>query len=285
MAEHAGAVLSLIRTRADLSRWNAANEHGRQMHDAVDLLEEAAYTVSPSEMLAVTTKAIASGLAVIMRADDSSGVIGDACRRLLDLHPKLAVDARPASRTLVDWMIRLQFDSRCDYFSLDPVAYAPALGAEGIELYRSRLAEIAAELGPRPPEDQRWDSPRSTAWFTLDYDAQRLAVLDRDVEAVIATHARDRRVAAWLHDTAKALAEIDQVGLAIDWAQQAATSPAAAIRPPLPPSTGASCSPSTARTSCCRLAWRCSSAGRRLRPRPDCTRSPARAGRSCSSRS
>jgi hypothetical protein len=37
----ADAVLPLIRTRADLSRWSASNAHGRQMHEAVDILEAA----------------------------------------------------------------------------------------------------------------------------------------------------------------------------------------------------------------------------------------------------
>ena len=58
-------------------------------------------------------------------------------------------------------------------------------------------------------------------WFTLDWNAQRLAVLDRDVEAIIRTHARDRKVAAWLQDTAEALAEIGEFDLAIDWVRQA----------------------------------------------------------------
>ncbi|MDT4934761.1 MAG: hypothetical protein QOK11_2653, partial [Pseudonocardiales bacterium] len=45
--------------------------------------------------------------------------------------------------------------------------------------------------------------------------------MDRDVEAIIRTHARDRKVAAWLQDTAEALAEIGEFDLAIDWARQA----------------------------------------------------------------
>jgi hypothetical protein len=32
----ADAVLPLIRTRADLSRWSASSAHGRQMHEAVN---------------------------------------------------------------------------------------------------------------------------------------------------------------------------------------------------------------------------------------------------------
>lgn len=90
-----------------------------------------------------------------------------------------------------------------------------------VALYRARLAEIAAGLGPVPSAERRWESPHSHEWFVLDWNAQRLAVLDRDVEAIIRTHARDRRVAAWLHETAKALLEAGEIELAIDWAKRA----------------------------------------------------------------
>ncbi len=33
-------VLSLIRSRSDLHRWSAANAHGRDMHEAIDILEQ-----------------------------------------------------------------------------------------------------------------------------------------------------------------------------------------------------------------------------------------------------
>ena len=221
VSELADAVLPLIRTRADLWRWLASNEHGRQMHEAVEILQQAAETEDPTVVFAVTQKAIASALKVIMRADDSSGIIGDACRALLDLHPQVAARARPPVAKLVDWMMTFQFDSECDYFHLDLVAYARALGEKGIAAYRARLADLEARLGIRPSEDERWTAPYSHDWFTLDWNAQRLAVLDRDVEAIIRTHARDRKVAQWFLDTAEALAEIGEFDLAIDWARQA----------------------------------------------------------------
>lgn len=37
----ADAVLPLIPTRSDLHRYSAANAHGRDMHEAVDILEAA----------------------------------------------------------------------------------------------------------------------------------------------------------------------------------------------------------------------------------------------------
>jgi hypothetical protein len=221
MTTLADAVLPLIRTRADLWRWSTANAHGRDMHEAVDILEGAIPSTDPAEVYAVTHKALASAITVIARADDSSGIIGDACRRLLDLHPKAAAAARVPSGKLIDWMMKFQFDGDVDYFELDPVAYAPALGETGMKAYRKRLSEVQATLGPRPSEDDRWTSMHSHEWFTLDWNAQRLAVLDHDIDAIIRTHAKDRRVAAWLEDTAEAFEEIGEIDLAIDWAKQA----------------------------------------------------------------
>ena len=217
----ADTVLPLIRTRADLSRWSASNAHGRQMHEAVDNLVAAIPKADPAEVYAVTHKALASAVTVIARADDSSGIIGDACRRLLQLHPVVAAAAQVPASSLVDWMVRFQFDGDVDYFEIDPVAYAPALGESGMATYRARLADIEAGLGSRPSAEDPWTSGHSHEWFTLDWNARRLAVLDRDVDAIIRTHARDRKVAAWLEDTAKAFEEIGEIDLAIDWADQA----------------------------------------------------------------
>jgi hypothetical protein len=217
----ADAVLPLIRTRSDLYRYTAANAHGRDMHDAIDILEGAIPTTEPAEIYSVTHKALASSLKVIARADDSSGIIGDACRRLLELHTRAAAAARTPVGKLIDWMMKFQFDDEVDHFELDPVAYAPALGETGMAEYRKRLAEVEAKLGPRPSQDERWTSGHSHDWFTLDWNAQRLAVLDHDIDAIIRTHAKDRKVAAWLQDTAEAFQEIGEVDLAIDWAKQA----------------------------------------------------------------
>ena len=220
MSVLADTVLPLIRTRADVWRWNIADEHGARMHEAVDL-RRAAEGDDPTEVFAVTQRAIASALTVIMRADDSSGIIGDACRDLLDLHPIVAARARVAPRKLVDWMLKFQFAGDCDYFTIDPVAYAPALGVDGMAAYRTKLDELAATLGPRPADDDRWTSPHSGEWSTLDWNARRLAVFDRDVDAIVRTHARGGRVAAWLEETAVALMEIGEVDAAIDWAKRA----------------------------------------------------------------
>jgi hypothetical protein len=113
-------------------------------------------------------------------------------------------------------MVKFQFDDECDYFTIDPVAYAPALGTKGMAAYRAKFDERATALGPTTPENQF-----SHAQVGLEWNAQRLAVFDRGVDAIIRTHARGRGVAAWLQDTATALMEIGEVDAAIDWAKQA----------------------------------------------------------------
>lgn len=217
----ADAVLPLIRTRADLSRWSAANAHGQRMHEAVDILERAATTENPTTVYAVTHKALASSITVIARADDSSGIIGDACRRLLDLHPRTAAAAEVPAGKLVDWMMKFQFHGDVDYFEIDPVAYAPALGEAGMSTYRARLDEMRSVRGPEMPDSQLWSMPDRHERWVLAWNDRRLAVLDHDLEAIIRTHAKDREVAAWFQETAEAFEEIGQIDLAIDWAREA----------------------------------------------------------------
>jgi tetratricopeptide (TPR) repeat protein len=217
----AEAVLGRIRTRSDLYRLSAANRHGGSMHEAIDMLEEARPTTDPAEFYSVVHAALASAIKVIARADDSSGIIGDACRRLLEMHPQAAAAGRVRPSKLVDWMMTFQFKGDVDYFHVDPVAYAPALGEAGMADYRARLDALRATLGPKPSEAERWSVPDRYEWWVLDWNDQRLAILDRDVDAIIRTHARDRKVAAWLQDTAQAFEEIGDIERAIDWARQA----------------------------------------------------------------
>jgi hypothetical protein len=279
-------VLGLIRTRADLHRWGAANAHGRQMHEAVDLLRDAAGSADPAALLAVVEKAIAAAIRVILHADDSSGIVGDAIRSLLELHVQVASEARPLASELADWMIKFQFDGTQDFFSIDVGDYAPVLGSDGLALYRAKLADIAGGLRPEPagfrgrladPEAWRAAAHDRHTRFLLEHNARRLAVVDRDVDAIIATHARDRTVAAWLQETAQALAEIGKVDLAIDWARRAADFDG-----------GHQSLDAAGPTPSSRPGWRCSAAGRPRRRPSSCAGRPVRRGRStatkCSTR-
>lgn len=132
-------VLGMIRTRADLHSWSTANAHGRQMHEAVDLLRRAAAD-DTAGLLSIVEKAIASAVRVVLRADDSSGILGDAIRDLLALHADLARRTPPPPTKLVTWLVKFQFDGTQDFFHIDIANYATALGPKGLALYRAKLA-------------------------------------------------------------------------------------------------------------------------------------------------
>lgn len=228
-------MLPRFRAGSEVWRWDAADAHGAEMQAAVRELRARRHAADPAEVLDVVQRAITASITVILKADDSNGSIGDAIADLLDLHVDAAREAQPPAVKLVHWLIAFQFDGRQEFFQIDPVAYAPALGEEGMALYRAKLLEIEAALPPERPADapSRFTLSRSDPdayarevkasreRFQLEHNARRLAVLDRDVDAIIATHFRDG-TAVWLEDTAKALEEIERSDLAIEWAGTAA---------------------------------------------------------------
>lgn len=228
----ADLVLPLIRTRSrELWRYNVSNAHGAQMHEAVDVLEAAldapeslperyeAIAPTPKEVFTVTTKALSSAIRVIARADDSSGIIGSACYSLIDLHSRAAAAAGAAPLKLADWMYRFHFDEKVDYFDLDPVAYAPALGVEGLARLREHVEALRAECAAVETAGEH--NPYGRREWLLSWFDKRFAVLDEDLEAIIRTHLGEGKVPAQFDWVAEAFEEIGRYDLAIEWAQRA----------------------------------------------------------------
>ena len=235
-AELREEVLPLFRTRAELIRWRAVREYAAAAQEGVAQLREAAGDLGAGPVIPFVQKAIRSTVRVILRADDSSGVIGDLVRELLDLHAELCVATPPPPATLVRWLIRFQFDGVQDFFNPDVAAYADALGPAGLRRFGAELDRIAAELPPEPDEvaeratwqerladPERYDLliQQRTVRFTLEHNEQRLAVAERDVPAIIATYGGDQTRAYRVHDVAKALVEIGEVERGIEFARRA----------------------------------------------------------------
>ena len=129
---------------------------------------EKAVEASPSRALVeLLQRAVGHVVKVIMHADDSDGLIGDLARDLLALHAR-ACDAGVADPVeLAAWMVRFGFDDQ-DFFEVDPVRYASALGEDGLAAYRDAVA-----------------ARRDGDSFAVRYARERLAILDRDVDALV----------------------------------------------------------------------------------------------------
>ena len=109
-------------------------------------------------------------------------------------------------------MIDFQFRNDCDFFTIDPVAYLPALGDRGLTGYRTELDAIRGSLGRVPAGAESWQVPDQHTRFLLRYNDQRLAGAGRDIDAIILAPVRDRTVAAQQTDTAEAFEEIGPAG-------------------------------------------------------------------------
>jgi hypothetical protein len=187
-----------LRTRRFLGYWDAM-EWARAASPVVAELELAVHTRPSQELVRLLERAVGHVVKVIHHADDSSGLIGEVVRELLELHA-VGSDAQVADPVkLAGWMIRFQFVDQ-DLFELDPVRYARALGDDGLLAYRQVIDEI--------------DDGTS---FAVRYARERLAILDRDVEQIVELAGGDLRTSHQFFRVAHALAEIGRDDLVLEW--------------------------------------------------------------------
>lgn len=200
--------------------YRQANRYAADAYDTVELLKEHAATATPS-LIPVIERAITLATRAILKSDDSSGMQGDLVRTLLDAHAEAVRTASPAlsqaeQTRLAKWIVKYRYGGTQDFFDPDIVAYAPGLSAKSIELYRAAIADT--DLGEYG-----------------SYPLERLAVLDRDCDAIVAAHGGEPKNAvvaqrivadleeAGLHEHAVAYARI---GIELDgrgWDQQLIT--------------------------------------------------------------
>lgn len=188
-----------LRTRRFLGYWEAI-EWARAASPVLAELELAAHTRPSPQLIKLLERAAGHVVKVIHHADDSSGLIGDLMRELLELHA-VACDAGVSDPVkLADWMVRFQFVDQ-DIFELDPVRYADALGEEGLTAYRRAIEEL--------------DGGDS---FVARYARERLAVLDRDIELIVELAGGELRHTVQFLHVAHAMSEIGRDDLALEWA-------------------------------------------------------------------
>lgn len=210
-----------LRTRRHLDYWGSS----AWAVDAAPVVDALAGEVAfaPSAGLVVLLQRAAGHLVkVIMRADDSNGMIGGLCGRVLDLHREACAAGMADPQPLAKWMVRFAFEDQ-DFFQVDPVAYAGVLGEKGLAVYRR---EVAKRSDPADAPTNRSSTlrtfygefPSSAAKFA----AERLAIIDRDRD-------RDRLVELLGGDlssphqfqrVAEAMVELDQTDDALTWTRR-----------------------------------------------------------------
>lgn len=172
-----------------------ANHYASNAYDTVQLLSDQAAQATPA-LIPVIERAITLTTRAILKSDDSSGLQGDLVRTLLDAHATAVRSASPAltqpeQTRLVKWIVKYRYGGTQDFFDPDIVAYAPGLSATSVAQYRKAIAGI--DLGE-----------------SGGYPLRRLAVLDRDRDAIVAASRGEPTNAL----VAKSLvADLDEAGL------------------------------------------------------------------------
>lgn len=204
-------VLASFRTtRRDMWDWRSVQTYAFEAEQGVSLLADMADDYGAEGVIPVVQKAIGSTFRVLMRADDSGGLIQLVIQELLNLHAQFCDQSPPPPATLTAWIQKQQFGELGEYFSVDVVDYAEALGGAGIVRFEAHLDKrrqaLTTPFDGRPdPEfahDDEWHARHAVL-----YNLQRLAVLRGDEDAIVRTHGGDMPRAHTHAAAAKALHE------------------------------------------------------------------------------
>ncbi len=208
-------VQDVLKPRRQFYEYRQANRYAAEAEPLLRLLAERASRPSP-ELLDVVERALALTVRTILRSDDSSGAQGDQVRRLLDLHAQVAgalagtLDAK-ARRRLARWLHTFAFSGKQDFFEIDVDRYADALGADGVAEYRARLDATAQTAS----EDA----------FEVRYARGRLAILERDPDAIVAVIGQGQGTQYHAMRVVQALDDAGLADLAVEHAARGLTLP------------------------------------------------------------
>lgn len=216
------AVDDRLRTRRHLDYWGSSS-WARDAAPVVDALADEVGTEPSAELVALLQRAANHLVKVILRADDSDGMIGDLARRVLDLHRAACAVGVADGLALAKWIVRFAFDEQ-DFFVIDPVAYVDALGEKGLAVYRREVAkrsESAVDLADRSSALR--NTYAGFPSFAAKYAAERLAVIDRDVERLVELLGGDLSSPHQFARVAEAMVELGHVDDALIWARRGIT--------------------------------------------------------------
>ena len=160
--------------------------------------------------MALIERGIGHLVKVLLTADDSNGEIGSLAHELLEVHAEVCDAGVADPAALAKWMVRFTFEDQ-DFFNVDPVRYRAALGDDGLATYRREVTKRA---------DRADDAEPARRPYALDYATQRLAILDRDVDTLVALLGQDLSNAYQFQRVAEAMLELDDPDAALDWARR-----------------------------------------------------------------
>lgn len=146
----------------------------RDAESLLDELERCLDADAPEAARSALLKAITRLRKVVECADDSSGVIGDACQRAADLYARACREGQPDGVELAKWLVRFRQDSP-GWPDLELADFVDAFDDRALGAYRKAVAALDTTYGGV----DRWER------FELDRMLLELADHDRDVDRAV----------------------------------------------------------------------------------------------------
>jgi uncharacterized Zn finger protein len=203
------AVDASLRTRRFLDYW-ASSRWAADAAPVVDALRQEVERQQSKELVALLERGIGHLVKVLHTADDSNGEIGSLAHELLQIHADVCDAGVADPVALAKWMVRFTFEDQ-DFFNVDPVRYRVALGDDGLAAYRREVTKRVEQVGDAEP-------PRRP--YAVDYATQRLAIVDRDIDTLVALLGQDLSNAYQFQRVAEAMLELDDPDAALAWARR-----------------------------------------------------------------
>ena len=216
-AAEARGDLQALRTQVDamlggrgMLYYRDAIDYANEGADLVAALDRASAGATDASVIPIIEHALDQVAEALAEADDSAGSIGALAYDLLAVHASACARTSPDPVKLAQWLVRVTVDQH-DLVTVEVGAYASALGEAGLAAYR---AEINRRLRADPDH------------YALRHAAERLAVLDRDTDAVIRLFGGDLATSHRHVRLVQALMEIERHDDALAWARRGMELPA-----------------------------------------------------------
>jgi hypothetical protein len=191
---------AVLRTRRYLD-YRDAIDYERDAGAVLRVLDRTASGPAAAAVVPIVERALKHVVAVLQRADDSSGSVGGVAAELLAIHATACRRGRPDPQRLARWLIKFGIDDQ-DWFAVDVRDYADVLGSKGLQRYRRELDKRAQAQ----PSD-----------FRVRQARQNLALLDEDVDAIVELFGGDLSTPYHYQQVAEALRQIACPDEAFAW--------------------------------------------------------------------
>ncbi len=147
----------------------------RDVQEVLDEVEKVLEAGEPDAAAPALKTALTRVRTLTLRADDSSGALGDACQRAADLYAKACRQGHPDPVRLARWLVKFRCESP-GWPNQRLAQFVPAWDDKALAAYRAGVQEASV----RGAGDDHWSH------FEIDLMLLELADHDGDVDAAVA---------------------------------------------------------------------------------------------------